>query len=163
MASVQRCEYLDGAMHVSPSPSPAHQLAVLRLARALDDYFAGADRNAVVLAGPVAVFLDRESVAQPDVVVASRTQLSARGVEGPPQLVVEVVTAASAERDRDVKMRSYAAAQVERYWLVDVDRRTVECLGRRRPPGASTVSLSRGVLAPADLPGFELRLETLWL
>lgn len=163
MASVQRCEYLDGATHVSPSPSPAHQVAVLRLARALEDYFAGADREAVVLAGPVAVFLDRETVAQPDVVVASRKQLSARGVEGPPQLVVEVVTAASAERDRDVKMRSYAAARVERYWLVDVDRRTVECQGRRRPPGASTVSLSRGVLAPADLPGFELRLETLWL
>jgi Uma2 family endonuclease len=163
MASVQRCEYLDGAMHVSPSPSPAHQVAVLRLARALEDYFAGADRTAVVLAGPVAVFLDRETVAQPDVVVARRKQLSARGVEGAPQLVVEVVTSASAERDRDVKMRSYAAAKVERYWLVDVDRRTVECQGRHRPAGASTVSLSRGVLAPADLPGFELRLERLWL
>jgi Uma2 family endonuclease len=163
VASVQRCEYLDGAMHVSPSPSPAHQVAVLRIARALEDYFAGSDREAVVLAGPVAVFLGAEIVAQPDVVVASRKQLSARGVEGAPQLVVEVVTAASAERDRDVKMRSYAAAQVERYWPVDVDRRTAECLGRRRPPGASTVSLSRGVLAPADLPDFELRLETLWL
>jgi Uma2 family endonuclease len=163
MASVQRCEYLDGAMHVSSSPSPAHQVAVLRIARALEDYFAKADREAIVLAGPVAVFLDVQTVAQPDVVVASRKQLSARGVEGPPRLVVEVVTAASAECDRDVKVRSYAAAGVERYWLVDVDRRTVECLGRRRPPGAATVSLSRGVLAPADVPGFELRLETLWL
>ena len=163
MASAQRCEYLEGAMHVSPAPTPAHQVAVLRIAQALDDYFGAADRDAVVLVGPVAVFLDDRSVAQPDIVVATRRQLSSRGVEGAPQLIVEVVTAESVERDRDIKVRSYAAAQIERYWLVDVDRRTVECLGRRRPPGASTVSVSGGVLAPPDLPGFALRLETLWL
>lgn len=109
------------------------------------------------------VFLAEKTVVQPDAVVVNRRQIAERGIEGAPQLIVEIVTAASAERDRDVKMRAYAAAGVERYWLVDMDRRTVECLGCRRPPGAATVSLSRGVLAPADLPGFELRLETLWL
>lgn len=35
--------------------------------------------------------------------------------------------------------------------------------GTPPPARASTVSLSRGVLAPADLPGLELQLETLWL
>ena len=163
VAAAQRCEYLEGAMHVSPSPSAAHQRAALRIARVLDDYVAAADRDAVVLPGPVTVLLAEQTVVQPDVVVVNRRQISERGIEGAPELLVEVVTAASAVRDRDVKVRVYAAAGVERYWLVDVDRRTVECLGRRRPPGAATVSFSRGVLAPADLPGFELRLETLWL
>jgi Uma2 family endonuclease len=162
LSGVQRCEYLDGAMYGSPSPSPAHQHAVLRVARALENYFAMRDREALVLVGPVAVFLDEDSVAQPDVLVVKRRQLSARGVEGPPQLIVEIATAESADRDRDVKVRAYGAAGVERYWVIDLDRRSVECRGPLPLPGSAGVSISGNVLTVDGLPGFELRMDTLW-
>jgi Uma2 family endonuclease len=61
------------------------------------------------------------------VVVADPRHVSDRGIEGPPLLVVEILSPSTAKIDRGVKSRRYAELGVERYWIVDPDRRRVEC------------------------------------
>ncbi|WP_375140451.1 Uma2 family endonuclease [Cohnella herbarum] len=58
-----------------------------------------------------------------------RTRLDivkARGIEGPPDLVVEVISPSSRKRDKVVKSRIYAKYQVPEYWIIDPKGRTLE-------------------------------------
>ena len=49
-------------------------------------------------------------------------------VQGPPDLVVEILSPSTAERDRTFKRALYARYGVREYWLVDPDTRTVTVL-----------------------------------
>ena len=163
-ADGQRWEFLDGGVFVTPTPSPAHQFAVLRLGRFLEDHRAHFGPDAIAFVAPIEVILNDNEIVQPDVVVARRTQLSGRGIEGAPLLLVEVISPARPALDRDVKARRYAANRVERYWLVDPAVRTVECFhlaGDAYAPVASARGDER--LDVPDVPGVALHLDGLWL
>lgn len=47
-------------------------------------------------------------------------------IEGPPDLIVEVLSPSTRERDRVTKRRLYARFGVRELWLVDPDARTIE-------------------------------------
>lgn len=68
---------------------------------------------------PLDVFLG-ESVFQPDiVVVCDPGKISERGIEGPPDLVVEILSPSNSSKDTVVKRWAYAAAGVPEYLIVD--------------------------------------------
>lgn len=163
-ADGQRWEFLDGEVFVTPAPSPAHQFAVLRLGRFLEDNLAAFGDDATAFVSPIDVILNDREIVQPDVVVARRGQVSGRGIEGPPPLLVEVPSPTRPSLDREIKARRYAANGVDRFWLVDPDARTVECFrlvdGRYQ---ATTAASGTSHLEIADLPGVTLDLERLWL
>lgn len=82
-----RYELLDGSLLVTPAPGPVHQVVAFELAKLLDAAVAGTDL--LVLLAPVEVVLSDLVVLQPDVVVARREDIDARGVNGIPLLVVD--------------------------------------------------------------------------
>jgi Uma2 family endonuclease len=47
-------------------------------------------------------------------------------VEGPPDLVVEILSASTAARDRGVKLDRYRLYGVHEYWIVDPHEGTVD-------------------------------------
>lgn len=49
-----------------------------------------------------------------------------RGIEGPPDLVGEVVSPSTATRDRGIKLGRYRLHGVAEYWVVDPDEHTVD-------------------------------------
>ncbi len=67
---------------------------------------------------------------EPDLVFVRRERggqvLSDRGVEGAPDLVVEIVSPASEARDRGIKLDRYRLFGVGGYWIVDPEREAVE-------------------------------------
>jgi Uma2 family endonuclease len=112
----RRYELIDGTLLVSPTPGLAHQRAVGRLTRILDD--ACPDELEVVL-GPFAVQPDDSNELQPDVLVARRSDLTDKNLPKAPVLVVEVFSPNSRLVDANLKRAAYARLGVPWYWLVD--------------------------------------------
>ncbi|MEO5823652.1 MAG: Uma2 family endonuclease [Vicinamibacteraceae bacterium] len=163
-ADGQRWEFLDGEVFVTPAPSPAHQFAVLRLGRFLEDNLAAFGDDAIAFVSPIDVILNAAEIVQPDAVVAHRSQVSSRGIEGAPTLLVEVVSPTRPSLDREIKARRYAANGVAHFWLVDPVARTMECfeLGEGRYALTAAVSGQERV-ALAHPPGLSLDLARLWM
>ncbi|MCC7031607.1 MAG: Uma2 family endonuclease [Acidobacteria bacterium] len=123
----KRYEVLDGEVHMTPAPSPAHQFAGRQLQRILERSFRDPEDH-LVLNAPLDVILAPDDVVQPALVVVARgPQLSARGVEGAPTLLVEVLSPSRPEYDRATKTRRYAARGVRHSQVVDPDARLLEC------------------------------------
>lgn len=91
-ADGKRYELIEGELFVSPSPTPNHQRVSKRLQRQLESYFEEGGINEVFNA-PVDVILTERDVFVPDiVVVADQADVSKRGIENPPLLVVETLS-----------------------------------------------------------------------
>jgi Uma2 family endonuclease len=123
----KRYELLRGGMLVTPSPGPQHQRVSKRLQRQLEAYF---ETRALgeVFDAPIDLILTPQDVFVPDlVVVCDPAQISKRGIEATPALVVEILSPSTRAQDRGLKVRRYAALGVEHYWIVDPERRRVEC------------------------------------
>jgi Uma2 family endonuclease len=100
---------------------------------------------------------------QPDLVVATPTQVSARGIEGAPLLVVEILSPSTATQDRTVKARRYSALGVIHYWIVDPEARRLECY-RLAAGGYAMLVQGEGdtVFAHPDWPGLSISLAEIW-
>jgi Uma2 family endonuclease len=123
-----RYELVDGALLVSPSPRPLHQLGVSELFRLLDP-FVRTNRLGDVLLSPSDLDLRSEQLVQPDLFVvrtADGRQLREWTEVGIPLLVVEVLSPSTARQDRITKRRRYQRSAVPSYWIVDLDARLVE-------------------------------------
>jgi Uma2 family endonuclease len=138
-------EILDGDLLMSPSPSTLHQRVVLRVLEIVSAWAKSTHAGEAFVA-PLDVVLSEMDVVQPDVlfVASGRSEIvKERGVFGAPDLVVEVLSKATAERDRTVKAKLYARAGVKELWLVDPDAKTIEVLVNG-PEGFTPQSIARG-------------------
>jgi len=122
----RRYEIFDGVLEMmSPGPSTIHQLVHARLFNAMQK----CSSDYVILYAPLDVILSRTNVVQPDLIMVHRSRLdivTVRGIEGAPDLVVEVLSPGSRSRDKVRKMNIYAKHQIPEYWIVDVQSRTLE-------------------------------------
>jgi Uma2 family endonuclease len=114
----QRWEIIGGdAYAMSPAPGTRHQLVVGRLYQQMARRLRG--KPCEVFLSPVDVRLSAGDVVQPDLaVVCDKARIRPTHIEGPPTLVVEVISPATALLDRTLKMRLYAQAGVREVWLV---------------------------------------------
>jgi Uma2 family endonuclease len=111
-ADGKRYELLEGEVYVTPAPSPLHQWVSKKLQRQLEDYFEGRGIGRVFNA-PIDVILSIHDSVQPDlVVVTDPTQISARGIEGAPTLLVEVLSPSTTVDDRTTRSRRYGAFRI---------------------------------------------------
>lgn len=160
-----RYEIIDGALFSEPSPRRAHQEAAFRLATLLDAHVR-ARRLGKVYIAPFDVILDRTTVVVPDVVFVSRDRLGIvadRGVEGAPDLVVEILSPGTARRDRVAKLNEYARYGVRHYWLVDPEAKTLEAL--ELAEGAYrllTAVAGEADFRPVLFPELTISLRELW-
>lgn len=126
-----RLEMINGQLIKEPAPSVLHQRVSRRLMRILDDYFEGIDPEGEVFCAPLNVALDEDNVLQPDLLYVSGEQkhlVKRDRIDGPPGLVVKLLSDTSAVRDRIDKMRIYRAAGVPHYWLVTPEHRMMHCM-----------------------------------
>ncbi|HEX2076312.1 MAG TPA: Uma2 family endonuclease [Longimicrobium sp.] len=123
-----RYEIIAGELYVTPSPDPVHTRIAFSLA-ALLERFVAQHKLGWVTPAPVDVLLGKGDYVQPDVVFVRRehgVEITDRGIEVPPDLVVEVVSPSTALRDRGLKRERYAAFGVPEYWIIDPQAKRVE-------------------------------------
>lgn len=160
-----RRQLLEGELHLTPSPNLSHQLIVGSVYRALFAHASERDLG-VVLIAPFDVVLDEHNVVQPDVLFvakARRRVLTQRGVQGAPDLVVEVLSPSNAELDRTAKLTIYQRQGVAHYWLLDPATRLLEELVLE-PTGYVMRGRLQGDVPfrPAIFPELTLDLSTIW-
>lgn len=84
-------------------------------------------------------------------------------LEGPADLVVEIVSPESRARDRGDKFYEYEAGGVGEYWLLDPLRRQAEFYGRNEDGIYRPLPIAEdGVFRSVALPGLWLRVDWLW-
>lgn len=126
----KRYELIDGELYMAPAPTPAHQIIVGRLFRVLIEFVEAHDLGSVIFS-PLDVVLSEEDVLQPDVIYVSTDRegiITERNIRGAPDLVIEVLSPGTADRDRTIKRARYLKFGVREYWMVDPQARTIEVL-----------------------------------
>jgi Uma2 family endonuclease len=159
-----RYEIIGGELHMSPAPNAEHQSIVAALVHLLRSFVRQNDLGRVLVA-PIDVMLpDLASPVQPDVLVIPKANVDIirQRVEGVPDLVIEVLSPATARHDRTTKYRLYAEAGVTEVGIIDPDAQTADIYTRR---GNGFVPLGHyergGVIQSELLPALRLPLDEL--
>ena len=143
----RRYELYEGDLiEMTPAPRPRHQLILGNLYALLRAHVRDHHLGEVLLA-PIDVILNPITVLQPDLVYIESSRLSImteRAIEGPPTLVVEILSPSTSSRDRGIKQRLYAKYAVPSYWIADPDRNTArDHRQRKRKPRPSPCAWRR--------------------
>ena len=120
-------QLIEGQLVMSPSPFTRHQRIVARLLALLTDHIEKFQLGEVFVA-PLDVFLNDLNVYQPDLVFVSKTRtahVTERGIEGVPDLCVEVLSKSTQKYDLTTKRKVYAQSGFKHYWVVDPDAKTL--------------------------------------
>jgi len=123
-----RYELIEGDLLMTPSPVTKHQRILRELGFELLSFVRVKDLGEIFLA-PFDVHLDNENVVEPDILFISKQRLHIIGeknVQGPPDLVVEILSESTANRDLVQKKRLYAKFGVKEYWIVIPGEEIVE-------------------------------------
>ena len=124
----ERYELIDGELiSMAPAPDRDHQGILLTIALLIGNFLDRANLGRLYVA-PRDVYLTDTDIVQPDLLFISNERLvtdTERPVRGAPDLVVEVRSPSTANRDWTTKRQLYARHGVKEYWIVDPDARTV--------------------------------------
>lgn len=159
-----RYELIDGVIHVTPFPSPAHQRAATALTALLYAHVQEHQLGEVFAAG-LKVVLDEPTGVGPDVVYIAQARLDGMkddGYHGVPDLLVEVLSAKPA-LDTRIKKQKYERAGVPHFWILDHESR--QLFAYRLDNGQyRLIANPRGddTFEPDLFPGLSIPLRKLW-
>jgi Uma2 family endonuclease len=161
-------EWVDGEVVFYMSPLDEHQRVVAFLDRLLGLFVRLFRLGRVQLAPFVMRIVPGGPGHEPDVFYLSAEHLSRltrRQLDGPADLVVEVVSDDSVTRDRDEKFSEYQAGGVREYWIIDprpqrlrADFYVLDARGRYRPVPLGDDDIYHSTV----LPNFWLNTNWLW-
>jgi len=122
----KRWELIEGVVYdMTPAPSPRHQEIHRNMTRILDNALRG--KPGVLYYAPIDVVLSENDVVQPDhLVVCDRSKITEKNIQGAPDLIIEVLSPATAKKDRGEKKDLYERHGVKEYLLVDPEGQYVE-------------------------------------
>lgn len=163
----KRHELIEGDHFMTPSPTTKHQRVSGNLFNALAN-FLKSRRDGEVFAAPYDVILSDEDIVEPDLLFISATRaaiITEKNVQGPPDLVVEILSDGTRKLDEVVKRKLYERYGVREYWVVDPDLETVK-IHRQTDQGyvraAELAREANDVLTSPLLQGFQAPLAELF-
>lgn len=161
-----RYEVLEGVLVKDPSPNVIHQRVSRRLQRILEDYFWVTDSQGEIFDAPLDVTFHDTTVVQPDIFYISGKQkdiVKDVRIDGPPTLIVEILSPSSQRKDRLQKMRIYQKTQVQHYWIISPEEKTMECFSLQEGLYALVASgMDEDVVEHPVFSGLSIALKDLW-
>jgi Uma2 family endonuclease len=119
----KRHELIDGEHYVTPSPNMKHQAVCGNLHGLIWHYLRQHPIGKVYVA-PLDVVFSHFDVVEPDLLYVSearREVMTAKNIQGAPDLAVEVGSPSTRRRDEKLKHQLYERFNVTEYWVVDPD------------------------------------------
>ncbi len=161
-----RYEVIGGRLVMSPPPKTGHQAVSMQLALQLG-HWAKRTGAGKVFAAPLALILpNTASYLEPDLLFVAREHrsiITPDHVQGPPDLVVEILSPGSLRADWVDKKAVYEKALVPRYWVVDPEAKTLTAFqldeGRYQLEGRYAGEAS---FTPEGLPDLTVDLAAVW-
>jgi Uma2 family endonuclease len=154
-----RYEIINGELIVTPAPLARHQRVLLRLTLLLHSYLAEHGGGELFIA-PLDIVLGPNDVVEPDLLIIASEQGRVRGTEnffdGPPVLVIEIISPSSQRTDLVKKMALYARSGVPEYWTVDPQRQELTIRVLTTGTYVSAVHDAEGWIASEALAGLRI-------
>lgn len=161
-------EWVDGEVIVFMPPKRIHQRLVLFLSNLVAQYARRFDLGEVLIAPFEMRILDGRVTREPDLLFVAREhaeRLSDDRLDGPADLIIEIVSESSLTRDRVEKFYEYQEAGVPEYIFIDprpgkerIDFFRLDQHGTYLPVAPDAA----GRYPSAVLPGFWLQSDWLW-
>jgi Uma2 family endonuclease len=138
----ERWELIDGEAWMMASPSTWHQEIVTRLLTEIRIFLKG--KPCLALPAPFDVLLpaseeaDDEvpTVVQPDIAVfCDPAKLREKNARGAPDVVVEILSKSTKDKDEGAKFRLYERAGVREYWVIDPEELSIDVYPLVAVPG----------------------------
>ncbi len=165
MPDGKRYQLLDGELVPAHSPTSKHQSISAQLYLTMTRFVTQSQLGRVWYA-PLDVILSDHEVVQPDLLFISNARaniLTEANVLGAPDLVVEILSPATAQHDRDYKRTLYSRHGVREYWLVDPEEDAVEVWTESETGQVLAATYQRGdTLASPLLEGLSIPLEAIF-
>jgi Uma2 family endonuclease len=161
----KRYELVEGEFFLVPAPNLCHQRILRELEAVLYSYLQHNLLGEVFFA-PCDVVLSEINVVQPDLIFVSTermTILTEANIQGSPDLVVEILSPSTQQRDRGIKQNLYARYGVREYWVVDPLNKTVEILSWTETGYHTEAVLQEdGMLNSSLFPDLNIKLEDIF-
>ncbi len=158
-------QLIQGELVMTPSATPYHQIILQRLLVHLTAFVRQLQCGEVIVS-PIDVYFNEREVYQPDIIFIHKERLNIIGkkkIEGPPDLVMEILSPSTGYYDLTHKKSVYESSGVQEYWVIDPEEKFVEVFalhdGRFRESGRWK---GDGTAASTLLPGFQTGLATLF-
>ena len=149
-------ELIKGIFKMSPAPAPRHQKIAGRIYVDIENHVAKHKKYEVFIS-PFDVIFDKHTVVQPDIVIiGDMSKLTHRGYQGAPDVVIEVVSPSSHNKDLLEKHSLYQEHGVKEYLIVypathEVWQYVLEDEGRFSPPMKHSMANKINVSYDPDL------------
>jgi Uma2 family endonuclease len=157
----ERWELINGkAYDMTPAPSVRHQKIVNNLNIFLSTH-PKKKKECFIGIAPTDILLSKNDVVQPDIfVVCDEKKITEENIQGPPDLIIEVISPATALKDKREKKSLYARYGVKEYIIVDPAMQIVEqfLLQSDSNYGISKIFGPKEVLPLFTLKGIEIPL-----
>ena len=163
----ERFQLINGEVFLMASPSVAHQALLMGLSTQFDVWLQGKACKVFVAPLDVRLFPEEDksdtTVVQPDLlVVCDQCKLGKGSVNGPPDLIIEIVSPSNTHSELFLKFQYYLKAGVREYWVVDPEIKKVSVHIYENGHYISTIFEDNDRIPVTVLPGLEISLEDLW-
>jgi Uma2 family endonuclease len=157
----ERVELIRGELVMSPAPRTSHQIIIGQLFAIFQK--AETKGGGLSILSPADVVLSDDTILQPDLLYVSKERRGIIGdrVNGPPDIVVEVVSPKAERRDRVQKLDVYAQYGIPEYWIVDYSARMIDFLLLENGRYAMLKAADDRYQSPR-LPEVAIDLATFW-
>ena len=160
-------ELINGQIVKRASPNSPHQRASFRLSGHFFNYNKK-KKAGEFFAAPFDVYMDEENAGiQPDLLFVSKERNfiihENNGIVGAPDLVIEIISKGSADKDRAIKRDVYERFAVKEYWIVDPIYKSIEVYRMENNRYALfSYAEDKGFITSSVLPDFKLNVKKIF-
>ncbi len=126
----RRVELIDGHIYNLSAPTAEHQLLITEVITELNIFVRAKKKKCVPFAPSITVRADHDekTAVEPDLMILcdpGKLRRKEEDVWGGPDLVMEVLSPSTRQKDMTVKLNKYWNGGVREYWLIDLQNKKV--------------------------------------
>jgi len=161
----ERWELIDSVPNEMAATSTKHKRISRNLNWALHDYLK--DKECEVFAAPFDVRLNADeaddTIVQPDlVIICDPNKIDDKGCQGPPDLVIEILSPSNFGRDTKIKLQKYCEANVREILFIHPDDKDVQTFVLTDGNYSINLYNADDIVPISILPGFGIDLKDIF-